>query len=135
MNNQNNSSFEYSSLEYSSDEFEYEIGKCCFCGDECNPDSQSCGSCARDMTMMSMGWNTKNTKKIKYTPIQKNKVSDTSKVYFPEFGLTDYMSQEQFRQFLIDNRDKFPMELPYDLHNCDIMELIQFVGASLVQDE
>ena len=22
-------------------------GKCCYCGEECNPASQSCGSCAR----------------------------------------------------------------------------------------
>jgi len=24
-----------------------EVNTCCFCGDECNPNSQSCGSCAR----------------------------------------------------------------------------------------
>jgi hypothetical protein len=26
---------------------EYDIGKCCFCGDECNPCSQVCGPCMR----------------------------------------------------------------------------------------
>lgn len=128
MDNQTNSS-----LEYSSEELEYEVGRCCFCGDDCNPDSQSCGGCARDMVMTSMGW---NKKKVKNTPTQKNKVSHTSQVYFTEFGVKNYyMSQEEFRQFLIDNMDKFPMEIPYDIHNCDIMELIQLVGASLVQDE
>ena len=25
-------------------------GKCCFCGDECNPLSQSCGSCSRGIS-------------------------------------------------------------------------------------
>lgn len=30
---------------------ELEVGQCCFCGDECNPLSQSCGTCARSMTM------------------------------------------------------------------------------------
>ena len=29
------------------DDFEY--GICCFCGDGCNPASQSCGQCARSM--------------------------------------------------------------------------------------
>ena len=26
------------------------IGKCCFCGGDCNPCSQACGRCARDLT-------------------------------------------------------------------------------------
>ena len=30
-------------------ETENEIGKCCFCGDECNPMSQCCGRCMRGM--------------------------------------------------------------------------------------
>lgn len=29
---------------------------CCFCGNECNPCSQSCGKCAREITMKSLGW-------------------------------------------------------------------------------
>ena len=33
-----------------------EIGRCCFCQGECNPCSQSCGRCARDMTMQMLGW-------------------------------------------------------------------------------
>lgn len=31
------------------------IGKCCFCGDDCNPMSQSCGSCARGMSGAVLG--------------------------------------------------------------------------------
>ena len=31
-------------------------GVCCFCKGECNPASQSCGRCARNMTMNAMGW-------------------------------------------------------------------------------
>lgn len=33
-----------------------EYGKCCFCQGECNPCSQSCGRCARNMTMEMLGW-------------------------------------------------------------------------------
>jgi len=29
------------------EDFMSEFGKCCFCGDDCNPLSQSCGRCAR----------------------------------------------------------------------------------------
>lgn len=32
------------------------IGKCCFCGLECNPSSQSCGACPRAMTSYEFGW-------------------------------------------------------------------------------
>ena len=31
-------------------------GKCCFCNEECNPSSQSCGRCARAATGYSLGW-------------------------------------------------------------------------------
>jgi predicted secreted acid phosphatase len=34
-----------------------ERGKCCFCGGECNPYSQSCGMCSRTLTGYAMGWN------------------------------------------------------------------------------
>jgi hypothetical protein len=30
-------------------------GICCWCGWECNPMSQSCGTCARDVTMGMIG--------------------------------------------------------------------------------
>lgn len=33
------------------------IGNCCFCGEECNPASQSCGRCSRTLTGFSLGWN------------------------------------------------------------------------------
>ena len=31
------------------------IGICCFCGFECNPLSQSCGSCARGISGVALG--------------------------------------------------------------------------------
>lgn len=31
------------------------IGICCFCGFECNPLSQSCGSCARGISCVALG--------------------------------------------------------------------------------
>lgn len=34
-----------------------DIGICCFCGQECNPYSQTCGRCARALTGFSLGWN------------------------------------------------------------------------------
>ena len=34
----------------------YTEGICCFCGNECNPLSQSCGKCARIETMKMFGW-------------------------------------------------------------------------------
>jgi len=33
-----------------------ENGQCCFCQGECNPCSQACGRCARDLTMQILGW-------------------------------------------------------------------------------
>ena len=38
----------YSDTEYSSD-YNFDVGECCFCGCECNPLSQSCGACPRNM--------------------------------------------------------------------------------------
>jgi len=32
------------------------IGTCYMCGFECNPCSQTCGMCARNMTMSALGW-------------------------------------------------------------------------------
>ena len=32
--------------------FDPSKGYCCFCGDECNPCSQSCGKCARRLTFI-----------------------------------------------------------------------------------
>lgn len=29
---------------------DFEIGKCCFCNNDCNPCSQTCGRCARNLT-------------------------------------------------------------------------------------
>lgn len=37
------------------DEEEEEKGVCCFCGFECNPASQSCGTCAREVSGYSIG--------------------------------------------------------------------------------
>jgi hypothetical protein len=31
------------------------IGTCCYCGDECNPQSQQCGSCARGLSGAAIG--------------------------------------------------------------------------------
>lgn len=35
---------------------DFEYGICCFCENQCNPHSQSCGKCARDITMIMMVW-------------------------------------------------------------------------------
>ena len=31
------------------------VGECCFCGDQCNPLSQSCGSCSRGISGSAIG--------------------------------------------------------------------------------
>jgi hypothetical protein len=37
--------------------YSQETGNCCYCGDECNPCSQSCGMCTRSITGYSIGLN------------------------------------------------------------------------------
>lgn len=34
------------------DDWEIEVGTCCFCGGDCNPCSQACGPCIRNGAMM-----------------------------------------------------------------------------------
>ena len=34
----------------------WEDGVCCFCSGPCNPLSQSCGTCSRQITGWSVGW-------------------------------------------------------------------------------
>lgn len=41
-------------------------GICCYCGWECNPASQACGTCARDVTMFMIGM-----KRLRYDLIPK----------------------------------------------------------------
>lgn len=36
---------------------DFEYGKCCICKGECNPSSQSCSACSRELTGYSLGWN------------------------------------------------------------------------------
>jgi hypothetical protein len=36
-----------------------EENKCCFCGERCKIESQSCGRCAREITGYHLGWNPK----------------------------------------------------------------------------
>jgi len=36
-------------------DYEYDIGICCYCNGECNPHSQACGECSRNVTMFSIG--------------------------------------------------------------------------------
>jgi len=73
-----------------------ERGICCFCSEECNPMSQSCGRCARLLTGYSLGWN-KLPDYFKYTPlyenvkeevvkeevVQKHNVQSDPDVYYP----------------------------------------------------
>lgn len=37
-----------------------EYGTCCFCNEYCNPLSQSCGRCSRNITGFELGWNPLN---------------------------------------------------------------------------
>jgi hypothetical protein len=37
--------------------YEEDIGECCFCGEECNACSQSCGTCSRSLSGYAIGMN------------------------------------------------------------------------------
>ena len=37
-------------------DFNWDEGTCYVCSYECNPASQTCGICARNMTMSALGW-------------------------------------------------------------------------------
>jgi hypothetical protein len=86
------------------------IGKCCFCNEDCNLFSQSCGKCVRsgrDSTLI-----------IYYAGIGSD----------PDFL---YTSENSFRKIIELNKTKFNKELPYNPLLCDLDILIEWTGAEI----
>jgi hypothetical protein len=96
------------------------IGKCCFCNEDCNSFSQSCGNCARSLTGAAMGWdiNPNSIVIIYYTGIGSD----------PFFS---YTSEKAFREIINLNKNKFHEELPYNPLLCDLELLIEWSGAEM----
>jgi hypothetical protein len=124
--------------------YSMDIGTCCFCGDECNPCSQSCGSCTRSLSGFSLGWNplplhlrhvhdpdrTLDTLGEKFRNDEYN-----GQVYYIGIGTTpqtEYMSELAFRRTIWLHLDDFNEKCPYDPRTCSLQELVQWAGAELV---
>ena len=102
---------------------DYDIGVCCFCGDDCSAFSQSCGRCARSFTGEIMGWDLNvNKVRIYYTGIGSD----------PE---QQYVSEKCFRSIMTTHKDKFNEECPYDPSTCDLNLLMEWSGAEFYTDQ
>ncbi len=99
--------------DFEMDEYLEEMGTCCFCGDYCNPCSQSCGSCVREKTAIMFGW-----KKHNYL---KRIVIFRNKTYTPE----------NFRDLISDNKGDFDKPLPFNPKTCELSLLASWAGAKL----
>ena len=88
------------------------IGTCCFCNENCNSFSQSCGKCARSVT------NGDSIRIIYYTGIGSD----------PDFL---YTSENSFRTMIEFNKTKFNEVLPYNPLLCDLDLLIEWTGAEI----
>lgn len=86
------------------------MGKCCFCNEDCNLFSQSCGKCVRS--------GRDSTRIIYYTGIGSD----------PDFL---YTSENSFRKMIELNKTKFNEELPYNPLLCDLDILIEWTSAEI----
>ena len=124
------------------DTSEIDIGTCCFCGNECNPCSQSCGSCARSLSGYTIGLNTLPDHLYDY--MITGKVSDddnfrdeqfNGQIYYTGIGSTpetQYMDEITFRRTIWMNRENFHEECPHDPRTCSLRILVKWTGANLV---
>ena len=104
---------------------DYEIGVCCFCGDECSAFSQNCGRCARSLMGEVMGWDIKinvDEVRINYTGIG-------------SIPSALYISEECFRAIIDLEQDKFDEVCPYDPNTCDLVDLMEWTGAEMYTDQ
>lgn len=60
---------------------EIDYGKCCFCNEECNIHSQSCGKCAREMTMTGFTSTKKLFQKTGCNPVSGFRVEQEEKKF------------------------------------------------------
>lgn len=108
----------YDSSFYTSEETEEEVGICCFCGDYCNPCSQSCGSCARNQTALLFSWRPSLNS---FSPNQEKNILFHKKHY----------SEEKFRKLINVNKCDFDKQLHLNPMTCDLGELVNLVGATI----
>jgi len=113
-------------------------GICCFCGNDCNPLSQSCGSCTRSLswygTIPSLEYK-KESNNNSYIEID---LSDeefrndnyNGKIYYNN----KFMNEKSFRQliwFKLDE-DFEDKNCNYDPRNCSIKVLVEKFGAKFI---
>ena len=80
---------------------DFETGKCTYCESECNPLSQTCGTCARLLTGYTLGWNELPLYlQGVYKNLETNKIIVKSSIPIP--SLTDMPREEFFRRQKID---------------------------------
>ena len=125
------------------DIYEMDIGTCCFCGDECNPCSQSCGRCARSLTGFSLGWNPLPSHLTHVydpdgkldTPGEKFRDDEyQGQVHYTGIGSEphlQYMSEGRFRRTIWLHRDEFNEPCPHDPRTCSLRVLVKWTGAEL----
>ena len=97
---------------------DYDIGVCCFCGDDCSVYSQNCGNCSRSLVGEVMGWDIPLEVRIYYTGIG----CDPSE---------PYISEECFRGIMELEKDRFNEKCPYDPNTCDLLDLMEWAGAEM----
>jgi hypothetical protein len=122
----------------------YDIGTCCFCGEECNFCSQSCGRCSRSLTGYSLGMNPlpKHLYHV-YDPDAKMKTPNDKfknenyqgQILYTGIGSEshlEYMSEGRFRRTIWLNMDEFSKKCPYDPRKCSLRLLVKWTGAKLI---
>ena len=103
------------------------IGTCSFCGDDCNVQSQICGSCARES---SLGVNIYTG----YPSETETKSNDNEKplIFYTGIGTTFEkvcFTEEEFRNLIAKNTNNFKKICPYNPQTCDIEILMKWSGA------
>lgn len=120
-----------------SQSYDMDIGICCFCGDECNPCSQSCGSCSRIISGFTLGWNSLPISIYEKSITNENFRDDkyNGKVYYTGIGSSpqiEYLSENEFRQIIWLNQNNFDEKCPHDPRTCSLRRLVKWAKAKLI---
>lgn len=102
------------------------LGRCCYCNDECNPMSQTCGRCPREFNGAIFGWNEIPIHFIK--TLEMNRVKDA--YYNIVAGNRSTSETDELRDAV--NANVFIDIFPFDTKYCDIDILLKWVGQQLV---
>lgn len=124
--------------------FGMDIGTCCFCGYECNPCSQSCGSCVRSITGSSFGWNElpDHLQHVYDPDMELETIGETFRddeyqgdIHYSGIGSVphlQYMSEGRFRRTIWLNLHNFNKTCPHDPRTCSLRVLVKWTGAKLL---